>query len=130
MTFKCDSQGDGAQSVTTIYHQRFDKPLQLRSQNCQKKKINKSVRLIYLPFGLIIWSLYPNPVTLHERLLKRPLTLLVITQPPSFQCSRSSHGCPMAHQHSSPWTAAGFLVIFASPSPTLPLLSVLLLAKG
>lgn len=120
---KGDSQSDGAQSVTTIYHQRFDKTLQVQSQNVKKKICE---RLIYLPIGLIICSLNPNPVTLLERPLKGPLTFCVITQPPSFQCSSSSSGCPMAHQP----PPRGLQQVFLSSSP-LPLsLSLVSVAPG
>lgn len=76
----------------------------------------------------MIWSLNLNPVTLHNRPLKGPLTLLVITRPSSFQCSSSSHGCPMAHQP----PPRGLQQVFLSSAPLpLPLsLSLVSVAPG
>lgn len=130
LTFMGDSQGDGVQSVTTILPSEVWWTSSVTEPKMFQKKKKKCKRLIYLQFGLIIWSLNPNPVTLHERPLKGPLTLLVITQPPSFQCSSSSHGCPMAHQP----PPCGLQQVFLPSSPLplpLPLsLSLVSVAPG
>lgn len=93
---------------------------------------NCFITSIYCPLGLIIWLLNLDPVTLHERPLEGPLTLLIITQPPSFHCSNGSHGCPSPMAHQPP--PRGLQQVFLSSSPlALPLplsLSLVSVAPG